>query len=235
MNSPGQQNFDPSEVFKFDEMARKWWDKNSEFKSLHDINPLRMDYINSFVSLDNQRVLDVGCGGGILTESLATAGADVTGIDMAAKPLQVAKLHRHESNLAIDYQQTTIEALAENQLGEFDVITCLEMMEHVPNPESVINAGYQLLKPGGHFFISTINRNSKAYLFAILGAEYVLNLLPRGTHDFERFIKPSELATWLRQTGFDLQDISGMTYNPITKSYKLSRDTDVNYLVYASR
>ncbi len=228
-----QSNVDQSEVAKFDDLARKWWDLNSEFKPLHDINPLRMDYITSKVLLQGKRVLDVGCGGGILSESLAIAGADVTGIDMAEKPLQVAKLHRHESNLSINYQLTTIEAHASSHAAQYDIITCLEMMEHVPDPASVIAACQTLLKPDGHLFLSTINRSPKAYLLAVIGAEYVLKMLPRGTHDYEKFIKPSELAHWLRREGFILRDLSGMSYNPLTKKYSLSKDTDVNYLVYA--
>ncbi|MBV1876672.1 MAG: bifunctional 2-polyprenyl-6-hydroxyphenol methylase/3-demethylubiquinol 3-O-methyltransferase UbiG [Pseudomonadales bacterium] len=231
-------NVDPREVAKFDDLARKWWDTNSEFKPLHDINPLRMEYILSHVSIAGSEVLDVGCGGGILTESLAKAGARVTGIDMAAKPLKVAKLHRHESNLEINYQLSTIEAFATMNNGEhqakFDVITCLEMMEHVPDPGSVIQACKTLLKPGGHLFLSTINRNAKAYLMLVIGAEYLLNMLPRGTHDYDKFIKPSELAGWLRQSSFELNDISGMSYNPVSKGYRLSKSTEVNYLIYAS-
>ena len=229
-----EHNVDAAEVSKFDELARKWWDPNSEFKPLHDINPLRLDYIASRATLNGARVLDVGCGGGILTEALATAGANTTGIDMAPRPLQVAKLHRHESELEIDYQQSTIEAYAADHAGEFDVITCLEMLEHVPSPDSVIEACRTLLKPGGQLFLSTINRNPKAYAMMVLGAEYVLNMLPRGTHDYQKFLKPSELASSLRQHEFELQDITGMTYNPITKSYSLGRDTDVNYLLYAT-
>ena len=227
-------NVDAAEVHKFDELARKWWDPNSEFKPLHDINPLRLHYIASRATLSGARVLDVGCGGGILTEGLARAGANTTGIDMAPKPLQVAKLHQHESELEIDYQQSTIEAYAADHPGEFDVITCLEMLEHVPSPDSVIEACRTLLKPGGQLFLSTINRNPKAYAMMVLGAEYVLNMLPRGTHDYQKFLKPSELATSLRQHEFELQDITGMTYNPITKSYSLGRDTDVNYLIHAT-
>lgn len=241
-------NVDPRELNKFDELARKWWDKNSEFKPLHDINPLRVDYILSKSEIDGKRVLDVGCGGGILTEALATEGANITGIDMAEKPLQVAKLHQHETQnealseatlknktLNIDYQLTTIEAYAQDHEGEFDVITCLEMMEHVPDPSSIIATCRKLLKPDGHLFLSTINRNAKAYLFAVVGAEYVLNLLSKGTHDYEKFIKPSEMAAWLRQEDFTLCDLKGMTYNPISKVYKLSQDTSVNYLIHARR
>jgi len=229
-----QANVDPAEVGKFDDLARKWWDLESEFKPLHDINPLRMSYIESFADLAGLKVLDVGCGGGILSEALAKSGAEVTGIDMATKPLQVARLHRHESDLSIDYQQVTVETHAASHAAEYDVITCLEMLEHVPDPGSVITACRQLLKPDGKLFLSTINRNPKSYALAVLGAEYLLKMLPRGTHDYSKFIKPSELATWLRQAGFELNDLSGMTYNPLTRVYRLSADTDVNYLAYAS-
>jgi len=233
-------NVDPKELKKFDELARKWWDKNSEFKPLHDINPLRVDYILSKSGVKGKRVLDVGCGGGILTEALAKEGAIITGIDMAEKPLQVAKLHRHESGvngqaLDIDYQLTTIEAYAQDHEGEFDVISCLEMLEHVPDPSSIIATCRKLLKPDGDLFLSTINRNAKAYLFAVVGAEYILNLLSRGTHDYEKFIKPSEIAAWLRAENFTLCDLKGMSYNPISKVYKLTQDTSVNYLMHARR
>ncbi|MCB1693221.1 MAG: bifunctional 2-polyprenyl-6-hydroxyphenol methylase/3-demethylubiquinol 3-O-methyltransferase UbiG [Pseudomonadales bacterium] len=229
-------NVDQGEVSKFDALARKWWDKESEFKPLHEINPLRVGYITDRVDLSGKRALDVGCGGGILTEALASAGARVTGIDMAERPLGVAKLHAFESGLenAIDYVQTTIEDYASGHEGEFDVVTCLEMLEHVPDPNSVIAACKRLLKPDGHLFLSTINRNPKSYLFAVIGAEYVLGLLPRGTHDYTKFIKPSELARDLRENGFNLRDVTGMTYNPVTRVYRLARDTDVNYLVHAT-
>lgn len=227
-------NIDTDEINKFDELARKWWDPNSEFKPLHDINPLRVDYIAQRAQLKDARVLDFGCGGGILTEALAKAGANITGIDMAPRPLEIAKLHRHESELEIDYQLTTIEEYSEAHPGEFDVVTCLEVLEHVPSPESVIGACKKLLKPGGHLFLSTINRNPKAYALMIVGAEYVMGMLPRGTHDYAKFIKPSELARDLRTHAFDLQDITGMIYNPITKKYSLGSDSDVNYLVHAT-
>ncbi|MFL2537040.1 MAG: bifunctional 2-polyprenyl-6-hydroxyphenol methylase/3-demethylubiquinol 3-O-methyltransferase UbiG [Candidatus Azotimanducaceae bacterium] len=226
-------NVDPAEIQKFEDIARRWWDENSEFKPLHQINPLRMRYISERASLKGKKTLDIGCGGGLLTEAFARAGAHSTGIDMGALPLQVAKLHRHESDLEIDYFQSTAEDFAIEHPGRFDVVTCLEMLEHVPDPGSVIRACKQLLKPGGDLFISTINRNPKAYLFAIVGAEYLLNLLPRGTHDFEKFIRPSELAKSLRETDFELKDVTGMTYNVINQTYSLNNDTDVNYLMHA--
>ncbi|MBT3426348.1 MAG: bifunctional 2-polyprenyl-6-hydroxyphenol methylase/3-demethylubiquinol 3-O-methyltransferase UbiG [Gammaproteobacteria bacterium] len=227
------ENIDQAEIEKFEKLARSWWDLESEFKPLHDINPLRLDYISQRTQLAGKEVLDIGCGGGILTESLARSGAITTGIDMGEAPLQVARLHQHESGLEIDYQQITAEALALQCPGKFDVITCLEMLEHVPDPASVISACRQLLKPNGHLFLSTINRNPKAYLFAILGGEYLLKLLPAGTHDYQKFIKPSELAKAIRAENLCLKDITGMTYNPLTKVYRLGPDTDVNYLLHA--
>jgi 2-polyprenyl-6-hydroxyphenyl methylase/3-demethylubiquinone-9 3-methyltransferase len=227
-------NVDNREIAKFEVMARRWWDKESEFKPLHEINPLRLSYIRDRAELSGMRVLDVGCGGGILSESMAAVGALVTGIDMGEAPLQVARLHQHESNLTIDYQQITIEELADSDIEKFDVITCLEMIEHVPDPGSIIGACRKLLKPDGHLFLSTINRNPKSYLFAVIGAEYILNLLPRGTHDYAKFLKPSEVTAWLREHSFNLKDITGMTYNPLTNVYRLSSDVDVNYLVHAT-
>jgi 2-polyprenyl-6-hydroxyphenyl methylase/3-demethylubiquinone-9 3-methyltransferase len=227
------ENIDPAEIEKFEKMARTWWDLDSEFKPLHDINPLRLDYINQRIQLTDKQALDVGCGGGILTESLARCGAYTTGIDMGKAPLQVARLHSLESDLEIDYQQITVEELAQQHPGKFDVVTCLEMLEHVPDPDSIISACRRLLKPNGHLFLSTINRNPKAYLFAIIGGEHLLKLLPTGTHDYQKFIKPSELAKTLRAEGLALKDITGMTYNPITRQYRLSPDTDVNYLMHA--
>jgi len=206
------ENIDPAEIEKFEKLARTWWDLDSEFKPLHDINPLRLGYINQRVQLAGKQALDIGCGGGILTESLARNGAFVTGIDMGTAPLQVARLHRHESDLEIDYQQMTAEAMAQQYPGKFDVVTCLEMLEHVPDPGSVISACRRLLKPNGHLFLSTINRNPKAYLFAIIGGEHLLKLLPPGTHDYQKFIKPSELAKTLREQDLALKDITGMTY-----------------------
>ncbi len=227
-------NVDPAELAKFEATARHWWDPTREFKPLHDINPLRLNYIMDHIRLDGMHVLDVGCGGGLLAEAMARSGAVVTGIDMGETPLAVARLHAIESGLEIDYQQTTAEGLAAS--GQtFDVITCMEMLEHVPEPESVIRACHQMLKPGGDLVVSTINRNPKAYLTMVIGAEYLLNMLPKGTHRYEKFIKPSELARMLRATGLHLQDLSGMTYNPLRETYSLGRDVDVNYLLYATK
>jgi 2-polyprenyl-6-hydroxyphenyl methylase/3-demethylubiquinone-9 3-methyltransferase len=225
-------NVDHAELNKFAELAHKWWDKTSEFKPLHEINPLRLNYIDSAIKLKGKTVLDVGCGGGILSESMAEKGAKVTGIDLGEKALKVAELHSLESGITVNYQLISIETLAEQQPESFDVITCLEMLEHVPNPASVIAACAKLVKPQGHVFFSTINRNPKAYLFAVIGAEYVLNLLPRGTHDYEKFIKPSELASWARAENLFLQGQIGMSYNPITQQYSLGADTSVNYLMH---
>ena len=225
-------NFDAAELNKFSELAHKWWDKTSEFKPLHDINPLRLNYINDLVSLKGKAVLDVGCGGGILSESMAEKGAIVTGIDLGEKALKVATLHSLESGVAVNYRLIAVEELAESAPESFDIITCLEMLEHVPNPASVIAACAKLVKPGGHVFFSTINRNPKAYLFAVIGAEYVLNMLPRGTHDYAKFIKPSELASWVRAADLSLQHQIGMSYNPITQVYSLGKDVAVNYLVH---
>jgi 2-polyprenyl-6-hydroxyphenyl methylase/3-demethylubiquinone-9 3-methyltransferase len=227
-------NVDAAEIAKFEALARRWWDRNGEFKSLHDINPLRLNYIEKRAALPERRILDVGCGGGILSEGMAHRGAYVTGLDMGDAPLQVARLHALETELDINYQKNTVEALAASTDDSYDIITCLEMLEHVPDPESIIQACMKLLKPGGHLFLSTINRNPKSYLFAILGAEYVLNLLPRGTHDYAKLIRPSELARWLRLSGFELQDVTGMSFNPLTQQYKLTSDADVNYLVHAT-
>jgi len=226
------QNIDQRELDKFGHLAARWWDKDSEFKPLHDINPLRLGYVEKFVGhLENKAILDVGCGGGILSEGMAKNGATVSGIDMSDAPLNVAKLHLHESNLTIDYQKITVEELAAQQPASFDVVTCMEMLEHVPDPVSVIEACYQLVKPNGHVFFSTINRNPKSYLFAIVGAEYILNMLPRGTHDYAKFIRPSELANWSRRAGLTVKDITGMSYNPFTQHYWLNKDTSVNYLI----
>lgn len=228
-------NIDPIEIAKFEELASRWWDDQGEFKPLHEINPLRLRYIDERVDLANKKILDVGCGGGILSESMALKGASVTAIDMGKAPLSVAKLHALESEVNIDYQQITAEEMAANQAGEFDAVTCMEMLEHVPDPASVIQACKTLVKPGGSVFFSTINRNPKAYAFAILGAEYVLNMLPKGTHDYDKFIRPSELDEWARHAGLELQDIIGMSYNPFTKAYKLGHDVNVNYMTHYIR
>ena len=228
-----ERNVDTREVNKFEELARRWWDKDSEFKPLHDINPLRVGYIADRVDVSGKRILDVGCGGGILSEALAAAGGDVLGIDAGERPLQVARLHRHESGLDIDYQQTTVEELAASEPEPFVIITCLEVLEHVPSPGSVIQTCKDLLKADGHLFLSTINRNPKSYLFAIVGAEYILNLLPRGTHDYDKLITPAELAAYCRSAGLQIEDFTGMTYNPLTRIYRLNNDVDVNYLAHA--
>ncbi len=224
-------NADPIELEKFSQLAHKWWDPHSEFKTLHDINPLRLGYINRLAGLAGKNVLDVGCGGGILAEGMAALQANVTGIDLADKSLQVAKLHLLESGRQVNYRKIAVEALAEEQPGQFDVVTCLEMLEHVPDPQSIIHACTKLAKPGGWLFFSTLNRNPKSYLLAILGAEYLLKMLPAGTHDYAKFIRPAELAQFCRNAGLDLSDISGMSYNPLSKTYALGRDTGVNYLV----
>ena len=228
-------NVDHAEIAKFEALAHRWWDRESEFKPLHDINPLRVNWINERAPLAGQKVLDVGCGGGILSEAMAQRGAQVTGIDMGEAPLAVARLHQLESGVEVTYHQVTAEALAEEMPGQFDVVTCLEMLEHVPDPASIIRACYALVKPGGHVFFSTINRNPKAYLFAIIGAEYILRMLPRGTHDFKKFIRPSELGAWSRAAGLEVHDIIGLTYNPLTKRYKLEADVDVNYMLHTTK
>lgn len=224
-------NVDQSEVAKFEALASRWWDKESEFKPLHDINPLRTNFIDGHAGLAGKRVLDVGCGGGILSEAMSQRGAQVTGIDMGEAPLTVAKLHALESQLNIDYKRLPVEELAEQEPESFDVVTCLEMLEHVPDPAAIVKACFDLCKPGGQVFFSTLNRNPKSYLLAIIGAEYVLNMLPKGTHDYRKFIRPSELAKYCREAGLQVGELKGMTYNPITKTYKLARDTDVNYLL----
>ena len=229
-----ETNVDPAEIDKFQSIASRWWDRESEFKPLHDINPLRVDYIEQQVNgLDGKQIVDIGCGGGILAEALAQRGALVTGIDMAEQSLKVARLHLHESDLEIDYQLSTAEAFAEQNAAGFDVVTCLEMLEHVPDPAAIIDAAVRLLKPDGCLILSTLNRNPKSFALAILGAEYVLGLIPRGTHQYRRFIKPSEMAAQLRANGMRVRDISGMSYNPLTRNYTLGRDIDVNYLVTA--
>lgn len=225
-------NADPAELEKFSQLAHRWWDPNSEFKPLHEINPLRLGYIaESTGGLEGKKILDVGCGGGILSESMAAKGAQVTGIDLGDKALKVAKLHLLESGHQVEYRKITVESLAKEQPQHYDIVTCMEMLEHVPDPMSVINSCAQLVKPGGWVFFSTINRNPKAYLFAVIGAEYILNLLPRGTHEYAKFIKPSELARMARNAGLTDEKLIGMTYNPLTKVYALEDDTDVNYIM----
>ncbi|MEW8507921.1 MAG: bifunctional 2-polyprenyl-6-hydroxyphenol methylase/3-demethylubiquinol 3-O-methyltransferase UbiG [Candidatus Thiodiazotropha sp.] len=231
--STEQINVDHAEISKFEELASRWWDPHSEFKPLHEINPLRLDYIQRFTPLAGRRVLDVGCGGGILSESMAALGAQVTGIDMGEAPLQVARLHLLESGLEINYERIPVERLAKEKPESFDLITCMEMLEHVPDPTSVVSACARLVKPGGRLFFSTINRNPKSYLFAIVGAEYLLKLLPKGTHDYAKFIRPSELHTWMREAGLNTLGMTGLSYNPLSQTYKLSDDVDVNYLVAA--
>jgi 2-polyprenyl-6-hydroxyphenyl methylase/3-demethylubiquinone-9 3-methyltransferase len=225
-------NADVLELQKFGELAHKWWDKNSEFKPLHEINPLRLNYIDSLAGLSGKRVLDVGCGGGILSESMYFKGADVLGIDLGEKALNVAKLHQLESGAKVSYMLTSVEQLALEQPASFDVVTCMEMLEHVPDPASIVAACAKLVKPGGAVFFSTINRNPKAYLFAVLGAEYLLNVLPKGTHDYAKFIKPSELSAWVRQNGLTVSGMRGMSYQPFTQQYSLGDDVSVNYLIH---
>ncbi|XLM21457.1 bifunctional 2-polyprenyl-6-hydroxyphenol methylase/3-demethylubiquinol 3-O-methyltransferase UbiG, partial [Chromobacterium piscinae] len=228
-------NVDELEIDKFSQLAHKWWDKDSEFKPLHEINPLRLDYIDRHASLAGKKVLDVGCGGGILAESMALKGAQVTGIDLAKKSLKVAQLHSLESGVPIDYRCVPVEELAAEMPASFDVVTCMEMLEHVPDPQSVVRACATLVKPGGWVFFSTLNRNAKAYMLAVVGAEYVLNMLPRGTHEYARFLKPSELGRMARHAGLGLHRLSGMGYNPVTRIYALNDDTDVNYLMATRR
>ncbi|MCL5669453.1 MAG: bifunctional 2-polyprenyl-6-hydroxyphenol methylase/3-demethylubiquinol 3-O-methyltransferase UbiG [Gammaproteobacteria bacterium] len=233
MNS-AHSNTDTGEIAKFEAAAARWWDPGSEFKPLHEINPLRLEYIESKAALAGKRVLDVGCGGGILSEGLARRGAEVTGIDMGAASLTAARLHLLESGLKVDYQQTTVEQFALQHPAAFDVVACMELLEHVPDPSSVVRACAQLVKPGGLVFFSTLNRNPKSYLFAIVGAEYLLRMLPRGTHDYGKFIRPAELAGWMRESGLTLRELMGMGYNPLSRQYRLSRDVSVNYFAYAS-
>ncbi|MCP3664478.1 MAG: bifunctional 2-polyprenyl-6-hydroxyphenol methylase/3-demethylubiquinol 3-O-methyltransferase UbiG [Gammaproteobacteria bacterium] len=225
-------NVDHSEVSKFEALASRWWDPESEFKPLHKINPLRLDYIDQRTGLSGKRVLDVGCGGGILAESMALKGADVLGIDMGEAPLEVARLHQLESGVEVEYRKVPVEQLAEEQPASFDVVTCMEMLEHVPNPASIVTACARLVKPGGRVFFSTLNRNPKSYLFAIVGAEYILNLLPKGTHDYAKFIRPSELDRWIRRADLNSEHMTGLIYNPLTSHYRLDPvDVDVNYMV----
>ena len=225
-------NVDPQEIAKFSELANRWWDPESPLKSLHEINPLRLHYIVERSGLMGKRVLDVGCGGGILTESMAKCGATVMGIDMSEAPLSVARVHRLESDVEVDYRQATAEQLAEDEPAGFDVVTCMELLEHVPDPASVIRACARLVKPDGDVFFSTINRNPKSYLFAILGAEYLLGLLPKGTHDYRKLIRPSELDAWARDAGLAIQDLTGMHYDPLFRRYWLAPGVDVNYLAH---
>jgi 2-polyprenyl-6-hydroxyphenyl methylase/3-demethylubiquinone-9 3-methyltransferase len=228
-------NVDPAELDKFSQLAHRWWDPESEFKPLHEINPLRLDYIDRIAGLRGKAVLDVGCGGGILAESMAERGAQVTGIDLAEKPLKVAQLHLLESGRQgqVEYRMIAAEELAHNTPHCFDIVTCMEMLEHVPEPAATVKACAELVKPGGHVFFSTLNRNPKSYLFAIIGAEYLLKLLPRGTHDYAKFIKPSELTAMCRDAALNVAGITGMTYNPFTRNYTLGSDSDVNYVLRA--
>lgn len=226
-------NVDANEIKKFEDLAHRWWDSNSEFKPLHDINPLRLNYIDQHSNgLKGKKVIDVGCGGGILTESMALRGAQATGIDMGEAPLSVAELHALDTGVEIDYQRITVEEMADKHAGQFDVVTCMEMLEHVPDPGSIISACAKLVKPDGHIFFSTINRNPKSFALAIVGAEYILNMLPRGTHEYAKFIRPSELEKWARHAGLKLENIRGMTYNPLLQSYKLGDDVSINYLMH---
>lgn len=225
-------NADPAELAKFSDLAHRWWDTESEFRPLHQINPLRLAWIDDIVPVEGKRIVDIGCGGGILTDAMARKGADVLGIDLSTKALKVAQLHALEAQtVGVSYREISAEALAAEQPGCFDVVTCMEMLEHVPDPSSVVRACAALVKPGGYVFFSTINRNAKAFVFAIVGAEYILNLLPRGTHEYAKFIKPSELCAYSREAGLDLKHTRGMEYNPLTRHYWLSQDTSVNYLL----
>lgn len=227
-------NVDPQEIAKFEALASRWWDRSGEFRPLHEINPLRANYIDQHSPVAGLRLVDVGCGGGILAEAMAQRGATVTGIDMGEAPLSVAKLHQVESGVDVTYLQTTAEQLAEKEAGAFDVVCCLEMLEHVPDPGSVISACAAMAKNGGSLYFSTINRNPKAFVFAIVGAEHILKLLPAGTHDYDKFIKPSEMAAWIRDAGLVVEGMTGLTYNPLTKHYRLNeRDVSVNYMVRA--
>ncbi|MDB2534120.1 bifunctional 2-polyprenyl-6-hydroxyphenol methylase/3-demethylubiquinol 3-O-methyltransferase UbiG [Porticoccaceae bacterium] len=229
-------NVDPHEIRKFEELASRWWDRNSEFKPLHDINPLRANWIDSLAPVAEKTVLDVGCGGGILCEALAQRGAVVTGIDMGDAPLAVGNLHKLESGVAVTYEKSTAEDYAESHAEAFDTVTCLEMLEHVPDPSSVVAACAAMCKPGGTLFFSTINRNPKSYLLAIIGVEYVLRMLPKGTHEYSKFIRPSELGQWIREAGLEIDQMTGLLYNPLTKTYKLDeRDVDVNYMICARK
>ncbi|MFQ6024759.1 MAG: bifunctional 2-polyprenyl-6-hydroxyphenol methylase/3-demethylubiquinol 3-O-methyltransferase UbiG [Acidiferrobacterales bacterium] len=229
------QNVDPEEIAKFERLASRWWDPQSEFRPLHEINPLRLKWIDERVRLDGKTVLDVGCGGGILTEAMASLGADVTGIDMGKAPLAVARLHLKESGHKVKYLQTTAEKLAQEQPESFDVVTCMELLEHVPDPAAVVGACTQLVRPDGTVFFATINRNPKSWLLAIVGAEYILNLLPRGTHEYRKFVRPSELESWARGAGLLMRELIGLHYNPLTRHYWLAPGVDVNYIAYSQR
>ena len=228
-------NADPAEIQKFSELAHRWWDPTSEFRPLHEINPLRLEWINQRIPLAGKNVIDVGCGGGILAESMAKKGATVTGIDLSDKALKVADLHGLESGVSVRYKKIPAEEMAELEPGQFDVVTCMEMLEHVPDPASIIRACTKMVKPGGHVFFSTLNRNIKSYLFAIIGAEYVLQLLPKGTHDYAKFITPAELTQDVRNAGLDVHTMKGLGYNPITKMYSLNNDTSVNYMIACTK
>jgi len=228
-------NVDQDEIGKFEALAHRWWDPEGDFRPLHDINPVRLDYIQNKLPLGGVRVIDVGCGGGILAESMANAGADVVGIDMAESPLSVARLHALESGASVEYLASTAEDMAAEKAGDFDVVTCLEMLEHVPDPASTVRACAELARSGGRLFFSTINRNPKSYLLAVVGAEYVLGLLPKGTHDYQKFLTPAELATAVRAAGLEVVEITGMRYNPFTRNCTLSDDVDVNYLLHATK
>ncbi len=228
-------NIDPAEIKKFDDLASRWWDKNGEFKALHEMNPIRLNFINAGSALNDKTVLDIGCGGGILSESMAKSGAQVCGIDMGKAPLSVARLHALEEELEIDYQPSTAEDFARQHVASYDIITCMEMLEHVPNPTSIVNACFELCKPGGSVYFSTLNRNPKSYALAIIGAEYIMKMLPKGTHDYSKFIRPSELDAWARQAGLELINIAGIEYHPLTHLFRRSHSVDVNYMVHYKR
>ncbi len=228
-------NADPAEIQKFSDLAHRWWDQTSEFRPLHEINPLRLEWINNHISLAGKNVIDIGCGGGILAESMAKKGATVTGIDLSDKALKVADLHGLESGIHVRYQKIAAENMAELEAGQYDVVTCMEMLEHVPDPASIIRACATLVKPGGRVFFSTLNRNLKSYLFAVIGAEYLLQLLPKGTHDYAKFITPAELTQAIRNAGLQVDSLKGLSYNPLSKIYSLNQDTSVNYMVACSR
>jgi 2-polyprenyl-6-hydroxyphenyl methylase / 3-demethylubiquinone-9 3-methyltransferase len=228
-------NVDPIELQKFSDLAHRWWDPESEFRPLHEINPLRLEWINNKIPLVGKKVIDIGCGGGILAESMARKGAQVTGIDLGEKALKVAELHSLETGIHVHYELIAAEAMAEREAGQYDVVTCMEMLEHVPDPAAIVQACAKLVKPGGRVFFSTLNRNPKSYLFAVIGAEYVLQILPKGTHDYSKFITPAELAQFMRKAGLELDTMKGLGYNPFTKMYSLNQDTSVNYMVASNK